>query len=157
MPYGAGIPTYVLRESRACRLSIQQDLEGDRVASGMFMDLDNRSKHLLRVQDMPPYRSEICLPVFYGTQVLGVLEVGWKRPQAPLAYDVNVLEVICDYLSIQLVGMASSLRSRRTAELGRSLNLLRDELFTYLDDPVAASRAVSTEICTVLNLSLIHI
>ena len=117
----------------------------------MFMDLDNRSKHLLRVQDMPPYRSEICLPVFYGTQVLGVLEVGWKRPQAPLAYDVNVLEVICDYLSIQLVGMASSLRSRRTAELGRSLNLLRDELFTYLDDPVAASRAVSTEICTVLN------
>lgn len=86
---------------------------------------------------MPPYRSEICLPVFYGTQVLGVLEVGWKRPQAPLAYDVNVLEVICDYLSIQLVGMASSLRSRRTAELGRSLNLLRDELFTYLDDPVA--------------------
>lgn len=80
-----------------------------------------------------------------------MLEVGWKRPQAPLAYDVNVLEVICDYLSIQLVGMASSLRSRRTAELGRSLNLLRDELFTYLDDPVAASRAVSTEICTVLN------
>lgn len=151
LPYGAGIPTYVLRESRACRLSIQQDLEGDRVASGMFMDLDNRSKHLLRVQDMPPYRSEICLPVFYGTQVLGVLEVGWKRPQAPLAYDVNVLEVICDYLSIQLVGMASSLRSRRTAELGRSLNLLRDELFTYLEDPVAASRAVSTEICTVLN------
>lgn len=75
----------------------------------MFMDLDNRSKHLLRVQDMPPYRSEICLPVFYGTQILGVLEVGWKRPQAPLAYDVNVLEVICDYLSIQLVGMASSL------------------------------------------------
>lgn len=151
MPYGAGIPTYVLRESRACRLSIQQDLEGDRVASGMFMDLDNRSKHLLRVQDMPPYRSEICLPVFYGTQVLGVLEVGWKRPQAPLAYDVNVLEVICDYLSIQLVGMASSLRSRRTAELGRSLNVLRDELFTYLDDPVAASHAVSSEICAVLN------
>ena len=151
MPYGAGIPTYVLRESRACRLSIQQDLEGDRVASGMFMDLDNRSKHLLRMQDMPPYRSEICLPVFYGTQVLGVLEVGWKRPQAPLAYDVNVLEVICDYLSIQLVGMASSLRSRRTAELGRSLNVLRDDLFTYLDDPVAASRAVSSEICAVLN------
>ena len=151
MPYGAGIPTYVLRESRACRLSIQQDLEGDRVASGMFMDLDNRSKHLLRVQDMPPYRSEICLPVFYGTQVLGVLEVGWKRPQAPLAYDLNVLEVICDYLSIQMVGMASSLRSRRTAELGRSLNVLRDELFTYLDDPVVASRAVSSEICAVLN------
>ena len=151
LPYGAGIPTYVLRESRACRLSIQQDLEGDRVASGMFMDLDNRSKHLLRVQDMPPYRSEICLPVFYGTQVLGVLEVGWKRPQAPLAYDLNVLEVICDYLSIQMVGMASSLRSRRTAELGRSLNVLRDELFTYLDDPVAASHAVSSEICAVLN------
>ena len=116
-----------------------------------FMDLDNRSKHLLRVQDMPPYRSEICLPVFYGTQILGVLEVGWKRPQAPLAYDVNVLEVICDYLSIQLVGMASSLRSRRTAELGRSLNVLRDELFTFLDDSAAATQAISSEICNMLN------
>lgn len=151
LPYGAGIPTYVLRESRACRLSIQQDLEGDKAASGMFMDLDNRSKHLLRMQDMPPYRSEICLPVFYGTQILGVLEVGWKRPQAPLAYDVNVLEVICDYLSIQLVGMASSLRSRRTAELGRSLNVLRDELFAFLDDSAAATQAVSSEICNMLN------
>ena len=29
--------------------------------------------------------------------------------------------------------------------------MLRDELFTYLDDPVAASRAVSSEICAVLN------
>ena len=29
LPYGAGIPTYVLREvARACRLSIQQDLDG---------------------------------------------------------------------------------------------------------------------------------
>ena len=73
IPYGVGIPTYVLRESRACRLSIQQGGDGDRAVSGMFCDLDNRSKHLLRVQDMPSYRSEICVPVFYGTQVLGVL------------------------------------------------------------------------------------
>ncbi|MFR7669969.1 MAG: hypothetical protein ACLU0O_03845 [Collinsella sp.] len=74
-----------------------------------------------------------------------------ETPPAPLAYDVNVLEVTCDYLSIQLVGMASSLRSRRTAELGRSLNVLRDELFTFLDDSVAATQAVSSEICNMLN------
>ena len=81
LPYGAGIPTYVLRESRACRLSIQQDLEGDKAASGMFMDLDNRSKHLLRVQDMPPYRSEICLPVFYVRRSLACWKLVGNAPR----------------------------------------------------------------------------
>ena len=151
IPYGVGIPTYVLRESRACRLSIQQGGDGDRAISGMFCDLDSRSKHLLRVQDMPSYRSEICVPVFYGTQVLGVLEVGWKRPQTPHPYDVNVLEVICDYLSIQLVGLVSSIRSRRTAELNRSLNVCRDALFSYSDDPVHTAGEMATEICRVLS------
>ena len=47
---------------------------------GMFMDLDNRSKHLLRVQDMPPYRSEICLPVFYGTQILACWKLAGNAP-----------------------------------------------------------------------------
>ena len=150
IPYGAGIPTYVLRESRACRLSIQQGTDEERAVSGMFTDLDNHSKHLLRVQDMPTYRSEICVPVFYGTQVLGVLEVGWKRPQTPRPYDVNVLEVICDYLSIQLVGLVSSIRSRRTAELNRSLNVCRDFIFSYIDDPVHAASELASEICHVL-------
>ena len=150
IPYGAGIPTYVLRESRACRLSIQQATDDDRAVSGMFTDLDNRSKHLLRVQDMPSYRSEICVPVFYGTQVLGVLEVGWKRPQTPRPYDVNVLEVICDYLSIQLVGLVSSIRSRRTAELNRSLNICRDFIFSYMEDPVHAASEIAGEICHTL-------
>ncbi|MFR7732028.1 MAG: hypothetical protein ACLU7D_00925 [Collinsella sp.] len=88
-----------------------------------------------------------------------------NAPRRRFAYDVNVLEVICDYLSIQLVGMASSLRSRRTAELGRSLNLLRDELFTYLDDPVAAiarrcrprSAICSTAIFALLSMTPVWI
>lgn len=151
VPYGAGIPTYVLRESRACRISIQQDPEGDRGVSGLFIDLDNRSKHLLRVQDMPSYRSEIAVPVFYGTQVLGVLEIGWKRPQTPRAYDVNVLEVICEYLSIQLVGLVSAVRSRRTAELNRSLNVTRDLLFSYPDDPGTVLSDVTSEVCQTLS------
>lgn len=150
LPYGAGIPTYVLRESRACRLSIQQDLEGDRAASGMFMDLDNRSKHLLRVQDMPPYRSEICLPVFYGTQILGVLEVGWKRPR----HRSPMMLMYSRSFAITCLSSWSAWHrafARRTAELGRSLNVLRDELFTFLDDSAAATQAVSSEICNMLN------
>lgn len=151
LPYGVGIPTYAVRQSRACRLSISQGSFDERSSSGMFTDLDNNSKHLLRIQDMPSYRSEIAIPVFYGTQVLGVLELGWMRSQTPQAYDVSVLEVICEYLSIQMVGLASSMRSRQTAALGRSLNVCRDLLYACAEDPIAASNEVSRELCHALS------
>ena len=151
LPYGVGIPTYAIRQARACRLSISQSPLEEHAASGMFVDLDNNSKHLLRVQDMPSYRSEIAIPVFYGTQVLGVLELGWKRPQTPMAYDVSVLEVICEYLSIQMVGLASSMRARQTASLGRSLNVCRDLLYSYIDDPLSISNGIARELCLALS------
>ena len=113
-----------------CRVFCRMALAFRRMFFASRVPVACRFNRTLRVIGLPPVCSwtwtivlstccacRICLrtaarsvfPVFYGTQILGVLEVGWKRPQAPLAYDVNVLEVICDYLSIQLVGMASSL------------------------------------------------
>ena len=151
VPYGAGVSTYVLRESRACRFSVASSLDAGGFASGVFYDLDARVSTPVRVQDMPPFKTLIAVPVFFGTQVLGIVELGWKRPTSPRVNEVRVLEVICDYLSIELVGLVGTLRSQRTAELTRSLNGLRDTLFSLDSDPLEVRRELISELRRVLS------
>ena len=104
----------------------------------------------------------------YKRQVLGVVELGWSRPCSPRVYDVRVLEVICDYLSIELVGVVSSLRAARASGLTRSLSRIRELLYANGKDPVAAWTEMTDEVrgqlsCRLLpvlhdlELSLIHI
>lgn len=152
IPYGAGVPTYVLRESRACRLSIVSSYEEDGIVSAAFYDLDARQTRRLRVQEMPPFKTMIAVPVFFGTQVLGIIELGWRRPCTPRVYDVRMLEVICDYLSIQLMGLMASVRSQRSAALARSLNRVRDLMYTAEGDEgrSRAARELIAEVCATL-------
>lgn len=151
VPYGAGVSTYVLRESRACRFSIAPATDSSGFATGIFYDLDARVSTPVRVQDMPPFKTMIAVPVYFGTQVLGIIELGWKRPTTPRVQEVRVLEVICDYLSIELVGLVGSLRSQRTAELNRTLNGLRDVLFAVEQDPDETRRILASELRHVLS------
>lgn len=157
VPYGAGIATYVLHEQRPCRLTIvpaSADGTGD---AGEFYDLDARTSHRLRIQNTPPFKTLIVVPVFFGTQMLGVVELGWMRPCTPREYDVRVLEVICDYLSIELVGLVATLRSARTAELSRSLNRVRELFFAMDDDRAAAWGEMADEIRRMLSCRLLPV
>lgn len=154
IPLGAGVPTYVLREARPCRLSVTMPGEDAGSASGKFYDMDRRRARSVRAHEMPPFKTLIAVPVFFGTQVLGVIEVGWKRPTMPRRFDVNVIEVVCDYLSIELVSLVSTLRSRRAAELNRSLNHVRDTLYTLGDDRNTAWAELAQEVRRVLRCHL---
>ena len=157
IPYGAGVPTYVLREQRACRLSIIPASAQDSLAYGAFYDLDTRVKHSLRLQNMPVFKTLISIPVYFGRQVLGIIELGWSRSCVPRVYDVRVLEVICDYLSIQLMGVVTALRSARTSELTRSLSRARDALFSHTDDRVGAWNTLADEVREQLSCRLLPV
>lgn len=157
IPYGAGIPTHVLREQRACRLSLVPGSQDDPTVPGSFYDLDARVRHNLRLQDMPPFKTMIAVPVFFGTQVLGVVELGWARPCSPRVYDVRVLEVICDYLSIELVGVVSSLRAARTSGLTRSLSRIREFLYSNGRDQVSAWTEMTDEVLEQLSCRLLPV
>lgn len=157
MPYGAGVPTHVLREQRACRLSLVPGTPGDPTAPGSFYDLDARVRHNLRLQDMPPFKTMIAVPVYFGTQILGVVELGWTRPCNPRVYDVRVLEVICDYLSIELVGVVSSLRAARASGLTRSLSRIRELLYANADEPISAWSEMTEEVRDQLSCRLLPV
>lgn len=151
IPYGAGIGTYVLRESRACRFSIAPTAESNGPFTAVFYDIDARVSTPIRVQDTPPFKTVIAAPVFFGTQVLGIIELGWKRHTTPRVSEVRVMEVICDYLSIELVGLVGSMRSQRVAELTRSLNQLRDAMFSLEDSPRESRGQIVSELKHMLS------
>ena len=134
IPFGVGVPTYVLRKGSSCRLTIVRSGEGGRQETGSLYDADARCSRALRSHYMPPFKTLIAVPLFFGTQMLGVVELGWKRPTPSRDYDVNVVEVVCDYLSIELMSLVTSMRSSRAAELGRSLNHLRDVVYANEGD-----------------------
>lgn len=157
IPYGAGIPTYVLHEQRACSLAVVPSSYGRGVESSVFYDVETHASTRLRVENMPPYRTLIAVPVFFGTQVLGILELGWKRPRLPRSLDARVLEVICDYLSIELVGLVSSLRSQRTEELTRSLNRAREFVFAQNLDRATVWREMTEEVHRTLQCRICSI
>lgn len=150
IPFGVGVPTYVLRKGSSCRLSVVRPGEDAQSESGSIYDLDARKSRTLRSHYMPPYKTLIAVPLFFGTQVLGVMELGWKRPTTSRAYDVNVIEVVCDYLSIELISLVTSMRSNRAAELGRSLNQVRDALYAAGEDQGIAWAEAMGEVRRVL-------
>ena len=150
IPYGAGVPTHVKREGRACRVSVVSATEsGSRM--GVFYDLDTRRSRKLRLEETPPFKTLISVPVYYGTQLLGVMELGWSRPCLPREYDINVLEVVSEYLSFELMGMLSSRRASRIAELERSLNHVRDILFAHVDSYAGLWGDLSSELRRTLD------
>ena len=157
IPYGAGIPTYVLRQSRACRFYVLPATGDDDdlgPASGTFYDMDARTNMRLNVENMPAFKTLIAVPVFFGTQVLGVIELGWMRPCFPRDYDMHVLEVVSDYLSIELMGLVTSARSKRSDELTRSLNRLRDMVYTGSEDLRGMWPRLTSEMTRVLKCRL---
>ena len=157
IPYGAGIPTYVLRQSRACRFYVLPATGEDEdlgPASGTFYDMDARSSMRLNVENMPAFKTLIAVPVFFGTQVLGVIELGWMRPCFPRDYDMHVLEVVSEYLSIELMGLVTSARSKRSDELTRSLNRMRDMVYTGSEDLRDMWPRLTAEMTSILKCRL---
>ena len=149
VPYGAGVPTLVIREARPVRLTrvpSQGDTAGERRLTGTFYDLDAHERRRLRIQNVPPFKTLVAVPIYFGTHILGIMEAGWDRPYTPRDTDVQVLEVICEYLSIELMSLVNSLRSKRRSELSHSLARLREVLFAEGADEPAVLRAMGVEV-----------
>lgn len=155
VPFGAGVATHVLHAGQSCRFSVVAAGAGSH--AGTLYDLDTRESSPLRMEDAPPFKALIAVPVYFGTQVLGVIELGWEKPTTPRESDVRVLEVICDYLSIELVGLVSAMRAQRTSELTRSLNRVRDALFSAGADRTRAWQALVGEVRETLSCHMMPI
>ena len=150
IPYGAGIPSHVLHVGRVCRITMRS-VSTETSVVNICYDVDERKSYQLGEGAEPLFKALVSAPIYYGTHPLGVVEVGWFRPRTPRVDDARVLEVISDYLSIELVGIVGRLRSERIAQLERSLNRTREILFKHSENHSGLWGDLSTEISATLD------
>ena len=154
VPFGAGVPTLVVQEDRPLRFTCLPAAVASadaRPRAAVYLDLDTRARHRFRMQDVVPFTSIVAVPLHFGTRVLGVIEVGWDRPYTPRDTDVQVLEAVCEYLSIELMDLIASLRSQRRSELARSLSRVREMLFSESADGESMRALAAAEITKSLS------
>ena len=139
---GAQVPRFLPAKRSLSRLALQaehalrlrvlppdgQALRRGRLARRSVMDEQTRVVHEIQASQLPPFSSFMMVPVRFGGNVIALIEVGWRSARMIPRDDAELLDAVTRYLSVQLVGAMSALRSQRREQLATLANELRDTL-----------------------------
>lgn len=94
-----------------------EDLRNGHLDFRSVVNDDTREVYAVATHHLPPFMSFIAVPVWFGGQIIALIEVGWKTVHPLSSNDTRLLDSISNYLSVQLVGALSAMRTQRRAEL----------------------------------------
>lgn len=103
-------------------------LKQGRVKKRNLVNEETREVITVDASHLPPFTSFLVVPVWFGGHVVALIEVGWERKRALLVEDARLLESIANYLSVQLVGALSTMRTQRRDSLREALARVRQRL-----------------------------
>ncbi len=134
MPFGRTLETLATRAGKALRLRIlapaDQELRLGRLTWRDVVDEGSREVHRVRQSMLPPFASFIAVPVWFGGHVIALIEVGWCQTHPMRREDAELLDAVTQYLSVQLLGAFSALRSRKEAHMDELASALRERLMS---------------------------
>ena len=135
IPFDRAIDSVTTRARGAVRLRVQtpdrEQLRQGRLSEREVLDEGSQLSQRIPVDLLPPFASFYAVPVWFGSQVVALIEVGWTR-QHPLAQDdADLLDSVAHYLSVQLVGAFSAFRTQREGRLREASSQIREELLTH--------------------------
>ena len=142
MGYGRTLEALTTREASAVRLRVVAPY-GDTLRQGKLTvrEVVNEDTHeILRVRSnlLPPFTSFVAVPVWFGGHVISIIEVGWKRMRPIPVDDARLLDSVAHYLSVQLVGAFSAMRTQRSEHLISLGSELREQLMAGFGSDDAA-------------------
>ena len=105
-----------------------ENLKQGRVKKRNLVNEDTREVITVDAGHLPPFTSFLVVPVWFGGHIVALIEVGWKRKRALLVDDARLLDSIANYLSVQLVGALSAMRTQRRDTLREALARVRQGL-----------------------------
>ena len=149
MPFGRSVERVALREGSAVRLRVcaptSDDLRQGRLSARDVVNEDTHEVLRMRSDMLPPFTSFMAVPVWFGGRVISIIEVGWRRLHPLPKDDARLLDSVAHYLSVQLAGTFTALRSQRADRLASLETELRERMLASVagdeDDPF--SRAAS--------------
>ena len=103
-------------------------LKQGRVKKRNLVNEDTREVITVDASHLPPFTSFLVVPVWFGGHIVALIEVGWERKRALLVEDARLLDSIANYLSVQLVGALSAMRTQRRDALREALARVRQGL-----------------------------
>lgn len=103
-------------------------LKQGRVKKRNLVNEDTREVITVDASHLPPFISFLVVPVWFGGHIVALIEVGWERKRALLVEDARLLDSIANYLSVQLVGALSAMRTQRRDTLREALARVRQGL-----------------------------
>lgn len=103
-------------------------LKQGRVKKRNLVNEETREVITVDASHLPPFTSFLVVPVWFGGHIVALIEVGWERKRALLVEDARLLGSIANYLSVQLVGALSAMRTQRRDTLREALAHVRQGL-----------------------------
>ena len=103
-------------------------LKQGRVKKRNLVNEETREVITVDASHLPPFTSFLVVPVWFGGHIVALIEVGWERKRALLVEDARLLDSIANYLSVQLVGALSAMRTQRRDALREALARIRQGL-----------------------------
>lgn len=138
MPFGRSVERVAVREGSAVRLRVRAPSPGElrqgRLTSRDVVNEDTREVLRMRADMLPPFTSFMAVPVWFGGHVISIIEVGWRRMHPLAKEDGKLLDSVAHYLSVQLAGAFTALRSQRADRLASLATELRERLLSPADD-----------------------
>ena len=103
-------------------------LKQGRVKKRNLVNEETREVITVDASHLPPFTSFLVVPVWFGGHIVALIEVGWERKRPLLVEDARLLDSIANYLSVQLVGALSAMRTQRRDTLREALARVRQGL-----------------------------
>ena len=132
MPQGRMIERLATQAGRSLRLRVlapQGDaLRQGRLARREVVNEETREVYGISSRVLPPFVSFIAVPVWFGSHVVALIEVGWKQVHPTRGDDAELLDAVARYLSVQLVGAFSTMRAQHEQRLGEAAAVIRGHL-----------------------------
>ena len=132
VPFDRVVETLTVRAGGTLRLQVQapqrDDLRRGRLDTREVRDEATGEVHRVESEYLPPFASFHAVPVLFGGHVVALIEVGWTRSHPLAADDADLLDAVARYLSVQLVGAFSTLRTQREMQLKDASSRIRELL-----------------------------
>ena len=125
LPMGVGVPTLVTRNRRTTRLQLVSPSVTPE-SGAIMLDLDAETRFRLRSMLAECCSTIVGTPVFSYDRIVAVLVVGWMVPHQVSPDDVQLLDTVADYLSVEFAAAATQIEQARASSLTSTMNEIRD-------------------------------
>ena len=106
----------------------KEDLRAQRFDTRRVLNEETNETFSIPAKALFPFTSSILVPVWFAERVIALIVVGWERSRSLRRDDARLLDSVAQYLSVQLMGALTDLRTQRRAQLDGFVAQLHDRI-----------------------------